>query len=89
MYESTVTIDKPADTFLDMTDWGKGIVFVNGHNLGRYWKVGPQQTLYVPGCWLESGQNSIVIYDQLNEKPQTHITFTNEPILEQLRKPEN
>lgn len=89
LYESTVTIDKPADTFLDMTDWGKGIVFVNGHNLGRYWKVGPQQTLYVPGCWLKSGENSIVIYDQLNEKPQTHITFTNEPILEQLRKPEN
>ncbi|MDX6182644.1 beta-galactosidase [Flavobacterium sp. Fl-77] len=89
VYESILNIDKPADTFLDMTDWGKGIVFVNGHNLGRYWKVGPQQTLYVPGCWLKSGQNSIVIYDQLNEKPQTHISFTNEPVLEQLRKPEN
>jgi beta-galactosidase len=58
-YESNFTIDKPADTFLDMSDWGKGIVFVNGHNLGRYWKVGPQQTLYIPGCWLNSGENRV------------------------------
>ena len=88
-YETTFKIDKPADTFLDMSDWGKGIVFVNNHNLGRYWKVGPQQTLYVPGCWLNAGENRVVIFEQLNEKPQTQLKFTDRPVLEQLSLPEN
>jgi beta-galactosidase len=47
-----------------MRSWGKGIVFVNGHHLGRYWSVGPQQTLYLPGCWLNAGENEIVIFEQ-------------------------
>ncbi|HEY3370177.1 MAG TPA: beta-galactosidase [Prolixibacteraceae bacterium] len=89
IYESTFKIDKPADTFLDMSTWGKGIVFVNGHNLGRYWKVGPQQTLYVPGCWLNAGENQVTIFEQLNEKLQTQIKFTDHPILEQLNLPES
>ncbi|MEN6453966.1 MAG: hypothetical protein ABFD10_06890, partial [Prolixibacteraceae bacterium] len=84
LYESVFNLDKPADTFLDMSAWGKGIVFVNGYNIGRYWKVGPQQTLYVPGCWLKKGENRVVIFEQLNEKPQTVITFTDTPILETL-----
>jgi beta-galactosidase len=84
IYESTFKLNKTADTFLDMSNWGKGIVFVNGHNIGRYWKVGPQQTLYVPGCWLNKGENKIVIFEQLNEKPQTEITFTDKPVLESL-----
>ncbi|MGV8094744.1 MAG: beta-galactosidase [Mangrovibacterium sp.] len=88
LYESIFNLDKPADTFLDMSAWGKGIVFVNGHNLGRYWKIGPQQTLYVPGCWLKKGENRIVIFEQLNEKPQTVLTFTDTPILETLNLPE-
>ncbi|WP_281310357.1 beta-galactosidase [Flavobacterium flavigenum] len=84
LYEATVNIDKPADTFLDMTNWGKGIVFVNGHNLGRYWKVGPQQTLYVPGCWLKKGENKFVVLEQFNENSKTELTFTDQPILEKL-----
>lgn len=39
--------------------WGKGVVFINGKNLGRYWSIGPQQTLYVPGPWLHSGDNQV------------------------------
>jgi beta-galactosidase len=84
LYESTVNIDKPADTFLDMTNWGKGIVFVNGHNLGRYWKVGPQQTLYVPGCWLKAGENKFVVLEQLNENTPKELIFTDQPILDKL-----
>ena len=49
----TFTVSKIGDTFLDMRGWAKGIVFVNGINLGRYWQVGPQQTLYLPGAWLQ------------------------------------
>jgi len=84
LYEATVNIEKPADTFLDMTNWGKGIVFVNGHNLGRYWKVGPQQTLYVPGCWLKAGANNFVVFEQLNENTQKELIFTDQPILDKL-----
>ena len=41
------------DTFIDMKKWGKGIIFINGINIGRYWQVGPPQTLYIPGDWLK------------------------------------
>jgi len=56
----TVTGDQPLDTFLDMSSWGKGVVFVNGFNLGRYWStVGPQKTLYLPGPLLNIGLNTV------------------------------
>ena len=51
------------DTFLDMRGWGKGYVWVNGHNLGRYWKVGPQQCLFVPANWLNKGSNRVVVLE--------------------------
>jgi len=51
------------DTFLDMRGWGKGYVWVNGHNLGRHWKIGPQQTVFLPAPWLEKGTNQVVVLD--------------------------
>jgi beta-galactosidase len=53
------------DTYLDMSQWGKGVVWVNGHNLGRYWQIGPQQTLYVPVEWLKKGSNEVVVFEML------------------------
>jgi beta-galactosidase len=70
---------------MDMESWGKGIVFVNGVNIGRYWKVGPQQTLYVPGVWLKKGENKIVIFEQLNETPQTEVKTVETPVLMKLK----
>jgi beta-galactosidase len=84
LYSGEFEINKIGDVFLDMREWGKGIVFVNGHNLGRYWKVGPQQTLYLPGCWLQKGKNTIVIFEQLNDQPMTVLKTVNQPILDQL-----
>lgn len=55
----------PADTFLDMSTWGKGMVYVNRYPLGRFWNIGPQQTLYLPGCWLNKGENEIMVVDIL------------------------
>ncbi|HEY9045570.1 MAG TPA: beta-galactosidase family protein [Ohtaekwangia sp.] len=81
-YSATVEIDQPGDTFLDMQGWGKGIVFVNGNNIGRYWKIGPQQTLYVPGCWLKKGKNEIIIFEQQNDSPPTVLKTTATPVLE-------
>ena len=85
-YKGSFILSKTGDTFLDMHKWGKGIVFVNGYNLGRYWNTGPQQTLYVPGVWLKKGANDIVIFDQLNDVLQTSVTAVDTPILDQLAK---
>jgi len=60
----------PGDTYLDMSSWGKGVVWINGHHLGRYWEVGPQQTLYVPGEWLHKGRNEVTVLELL--KPEAN-----------------
>ena len=86
-YGGTFQLDKAGDTFLDMHEWGKGIVYVNGHHLGRYWNVGPQQTLYVPGCWLKEGNNDIVVFEQLNDRRQYALSTVKEPVLDQLVSP--
>ena len=82
LYSGTFKLDTVGDTFLDMEKWGKGIVFVNGINLGRYWKVGPQQTLYLPGCFLKKGENKIVIFEQLNDEKKSELTGVTEPVLD-------
>lgn len=63
VYRGSFSIDKPGDTFLDMSSWNQGAVWVNGKNIGRFWNVGPQHRLYVPGVWLRSGRNDVVVFD--------------------------
>jgi beta-galactosidase len=63
LYRGTFSIGKPTDTFLDMRAYGKGQVWVNGHALGRYWRIGPQGGLYLPGVWLHPGRNEVVLLD--------------------------
>ncbi len=58
-------LDSVADTYLDLSSFRKGIVWVNGHNLGRYWNVGPQQRLYCPASWLKKGENAVQVLDLL------------------------
>jgi len=83
-WRARVEVAQPGDTFLDMRSWGKGVAWVNGHCLGRFWNIGPAQTLYVPGPWLKPGQNEVVILDLLGpEKPVVEGLET--PILNQLR----
>lgn len=63
-YQSRFLLDRPGDTFLDMQDgWTKGLVWVNGHNLGRFWFIGPQQALYCPAPFLKKGENEIIVLD--------------------------
>lgn len=76
-------VDEPGDTYLDMSNWGKGVVWVNGYNLGKYWNIGPQQTLYLPVEWLNKGDNEIIILELL--KPdQNSLQAIGKPILDQL-----
>jgi beta-galactosidase len=85
VYHGTFTIRSTGDTFLDMRGWSNGIVFVNGINLGRYWNVGPQQTLYLPGAWLRRGSNEIVVFDLEGRGKSAVISGLTTPILTQLR----
>lgn len=62
-YRGHFSLKKVGDTFLNVQNWGKGLVFVNGHALGRFWHIGPQQTLYLPACWLKKGYNEVIILD--------------------------
>ena len=73
-----------SNTFLDMQTWGKGMVWVNGHAMGRFWEIGPQQTLYMPGCWLKEGENEIIILD-LKGPAETKVIGLEKPILDMLR----
>lgn len=85
--EAHFHLNETGDTFLDMRNFGKGIVFVNGRNIGRYWsKVGPQLTLYVPGVWLKKGENTIQVFEQINDQDIQEISSINTPVLDQLVK---
>ena len=70
-YRATFRVDQPLDTFLALPGWTKGVAWVNGFNLGRYWKAGPQRTLYVPAPVLKQGENELVIFELHGmQKPQ-------------------
>jgi beta-galactosidase len=62
-FKGSFELDGTADTYLDMSGFKKGVVWINGHNLGRYWYVGPQQRLYCPAPWLKKGRNEVVVLD--------------------------
>ncbi len=63
-YRATFNLETPGDVFLDMQTWGKGMIWVNGKAMGRFWEIGPQQTLFMPGCWLKKGENEIIVLDR-------------------------
>jgi len=73
--QGTFHVTQCEDTYLDMRHFGKGYVWVNGHALGRYWNRGPQGALYLPGCWLNQGENTVLVFD---------FSLPKEPVLEGL-----
>lgn len=69
-----------ADTWWNTSGWGKGVLFVNGFNLGRYWPlVGPQMTMYIPSALLRQGVNTFVILEQQKAPADLLIKFVDEP----------
>jgi len=80
-YQATFQVDQPSDTFVDTRSLGKGEVFINGQPLGRFWKIGPQGTLYLPAPWLKKGENEIVIFD-LDGKGSPALPFLAHSILD-------
>lgn len=77
----------PVDTFLDMREWKRGLVRLNGHWLGRYWSIGPTQTMYVPGCWLKRGTNELIVWDAVgaDRADFSRLDFLESPILGEMR----
>ncbi|MBR3754379.1 MAG: beta-galactosidase [Clostridia bacterium] len=74
-------IDEPCDTFIKLDNFTKGFVTVNGFNLGRYWEIGPQQTLYLPASLLNEGENEIVVFESDGLKGKPEFELVDKPIL--------
>jgi beta-galactosidase len=81
-------LEETGDTYLDMSQWGKGCAWINGHHLGRYWQIGPQQTLYVPVEWLKKGKNEVVVLELIKPE-QEELHSLEKPILSMLGTPQN
>jgi len=84
-YRFELNIEDPEDTFLEMSTWGKGQAWVNGENLGRYWSIGPAQTMYVPGCWLKQGLNEFILFEEIKPASPRTLRFSDTPILDKLQ----
>lgn len=80
-YKGEFTVDEIGDTLLDMGAFGKGMIWVNGVNLGRFWDIGPQRTLFMPGSWMRKGKNEVVVMD-IEPTGKTSINGVTEPIYE-------
>jgi len=78
----TFTVQSVGDTFLDVRSLGKGLVWINGHPIGRVWNIGPQDTLYVPGPWLQQGKNTVVVFDLFAGDGKNELAGLAAPILD-------
>jgi beta-galactosidase len=78
-HRGTFTMASPADTYLDTSALSKGFVWVNGHNLGRTWDIGPQKSLFVPAPWLKAGRNEVVVFDYA-ELPSVSLRGVRQPV---------
>jgi beta-galactosidase len=79
-YRATFNVTKPAGTFLDMSKWSFGVVWVNGHNLGRYWDRGGARSLFLPSHFLKAGANDIVILELHNAPAIRQVSGTTKII---------
>jgi beta-galactosidase len=79
-YKGTFNVDVPADTFVSTEGFKKGLVFINGFNLGRYWSIGSQKNLYLPALLLKKGENELVIFE-LFKKDLDYIELVEKPLL--------
>jgi beta-galactosidase len=74
-FEGSFELSETGDTYFDMSAYSKGVLYVNGHNLGRFWKIGPQQRLYCPAGFLKKGRNEILVFDLHQIQPASIKSF--------------
>ncbi|WP_134087703.1 beta-galactosidase [Olivibacter sp. XZL3] len=77
-YRSTFEISELGDTYLDTRNLDKGLLWINGKLIGRYWFIGPQQTLFVSGCWLKQGKNDLQVLEMGKPKGLTVTGLTQQ-----------
>jgi len=82
-WQGSFDLTQTGDTFLDMHAWGKGVVWVNGHCLGRFWDIGPTQTMYTPGPWLKTGHNEVVVLDLVGPR-EAKLAGLAKPVLDEI-----
>lgn len=70
-FTGSFSLKETGDTYFDLGAYSKGMVYINGHNLGRYWNIGPQQRLFCPVSWLKKGENDIVVFDLLQSESKS------------------
>jgi beta-galactosidase len=75
-FTGNFNLTETGDSFFDMSSYFKGMVYINGHNLGRYWNIGPQQRLFCPSSWLNKGNNEIIVFDFLQMEARSVTGFT-------------
>jgi beta-galactosidase len=85
-YRGTFDVAEQGGTFLDMRGWGMGAVWVNGHNLGRFWDRGGQRSLFLPSHWLKAGRNEIVVLE-LHDAPKVAEVSGGTRIIEERATP--
>lgn len=84
-HRGSFELKETGEIFLDTSHWGKGAVWVNGHSLGKFWRIGPQQTLYLPSCWTRVGRNEVVVLE-LDDQGNRTLAGLAEPVLDQLQE---
>ena len=84
-YKGTFKAEKGTDTYLKLDGWNKGVVWINGFNIGRYWKIGPQETLYVPGELLKE-ENTIEILELYTPNENVTVEFCDKPSLDSIKQ---
>lgn len=84
-HRGSFDLKETGEMFLDTSKWGKGAVWVNGHSLGKFWRIGPQQTLYLPSCWTKVGRNEVVVLE-LDDQGTRTMEGLAAPVLNQLQE---
>lgn len=82
-YRGHFQVEDIGDTFLRFDGWTKGVAWINGFNLGRYWKAGPQRALYIPGPLLRKGENELVLFELHGRPASCEVELSDRPDLGQ------
>ena len=82
LYRGHFEVVLPFDTYVDIQGWTQGIIWVNGYNIGRYWNIGPQRTLYAPKDIIQKGMNEIIVLEIDSAPSDLIIGFQDHPIYE-------
>jgi beta-galactosidase len=86
IYTGSFTLPQTGETYLDMRNWNFGAVWINGHNLGRYWNAGADRGLYLPSAWQNQGENQITILELAGPPRSPEIQGTTN-LIQELAKP--